>query len=86
MVEKFFSRLTAEKVNCSIFLCVHNVETQVSTTLRNATLHFVRGPQKEESYKFKITDKDPIFDINTTFRRESGFYRAKEGGFQKKLC
>ena len=47
---------------------------------------FIRGPQKDESYKFKVTPDQPVVDISQTFRRESGFYVAKEGGYQPKLC
>lgn len=85
MVEKFFSRLTAEKIQCSIFLCVHNVEAQVSQAIPNLMVEMQRGPQREKSYKFKIKPDKPLFDLNSTFRRESNFYRAKEGGFQKKI-
>ena len=80
-MEKFFSRLTAEKVKCSIFLCVHNVDAQVPQPLKDITIMFIRGPQKDESYKFKITPQQPLIDISQTFRRESGFYVAKEVGY-----
>lgn len=85
-MEKFFSRLTSEKVTCSIFLCVHNVEAKVSQPLKEVTLHFTRGPQKDESYKFKVTPEQALVDISQTFRRDSNFYAAKHGGYQPKLC
>ena len=60
---KFFARLGAEKVTCNIFLVIHNVEADVQSPL-NMTIMFCRGPQKEESLKFKISPQKRIADIS----------------------
>jgi len=75
---KFFKRLSAPKVVCSIHMTFRYLHASV-TQPRIMQLKFIRGPQTDETKKFEVIPGQPDIDISETFTRDSSFYRDKDG-------
>ena len=82
---KFLNRIAAEKVTCAIEMELSNLKIRCSDPM-TMVVAWTRGPQRDESAKFDVTPDQVDYTLKDCFKRESHFYREKDGSFQKKSC
>ena len=84
-MKKLFSRMTSEKVNCSISMKISGVQVTVNQPLI-LKLRWKRGPQTDTTETFEVSQDANTYQLNFRFERTSNFYRDGKGGYQRKTC
>ena len=82
---KFLNRIGADKVTCVIEMELTNLRVICSDPM-TMFIAWTRGPQRDESSKFDVSPDQTDYKLKDSFKRESHFYREKDGSFQKKTC
>ena len=82
---KFLNRIGADKVTCVIEMELTNLKVACSDEM-SMVIAWTRGPQRDETSKFEINPDQIDYQLKESFKRESHFYREKDGSYQKKTC
>ena len=79
MASKLLKRIQSDRISFNIDLTIHKVSITVVEPY-NMSVTIKRGPQKQE-FLFEADPHNKDTVLEQSFKRDSGFYRNKNGQF-----
>jgi len=87
-MSKLFSRIGQTKTQMAISLQFLEATTTptAAANMDEFNICWRRGPQEDETAKYRFEQGQTMLKMGDKFDRISGFYQNKKGDFQRKTC